>query len=162
MHVYILSLADFVYEARSIWLPHANVSYVYFEKILSIWRSTIDWHSGDSAIHTNGRIPRRRTNWQTLTTGMYSSVKWYSVRSGLCWQTDLCFGDTYGISHKSPTTSTRFAARTICPGTDRVTPHAHGRVYCCEKFLPVNFIGDDRMIIALSELLINRDNFLHR
>lgn len=48
---------------------------LYSRKILptDIGHSTNDRYNVNSIIHTNGRIPRRRTNWQTLTDG--GSVK---------------------------------------------------------------------------------------
>lgn len=103
--------------------------------------------------HGGGLIDK---HWRTVCT----VVAW-SVGSGLCWQEDLCLGDTYGISHKSPAISTQFACTSS--GADRIGSdrfaRTRARLLLSEKFLSVYFIADDRMIIALREFLINRDNF---
>jgi len=86
--------------------------------------------ASDSVIHANGRIPLRRTNWQTLTDGMYGNGEVvYSVRSGLCWQADLCLGDT-AFPTKALLLPLNLPTRANS-GTDR--SRAHEDVYCTRE-----------------------------
>jgi len=83
----------------------------------------------------------------------------YSVRSGLCWQADLCSVDT-AFPTKALLLPLNLPARANS-GADRIASRAHTRMFIAheEKFLSANFIEDDQVIAALREFLINRRNF---
>lgn len=145
---------------RGILLSVYNANCTYSGKILSTGVAKYELlatHS-DSVIHANGRVPRQRTNWQTLTDGMYGNVKW-------CIVSEVAFVDrrTRATRHfpqkpyyfhsiyplvRTPARIRSFRART------------RGRLlHTRRNFSLANFIEDDRMITALREFLINRGNF---
>lgn len=110
----------------------------------------ITWHSQRQLIHANERIPRWRTNWQTLTNGMYGSVKWRIVSEVAFVDRRTCTWATRHFPQKP------YYFHSICPLVR--TParigsraRAHTRTFITheEEFLFANFIEDDRMITAL-------------
>lgn len=136
-----------------------NANCTNSRKILSIAKYELLGTLSDSVIHANGRIPRCRTNWQTLTHGMYGSVKWCIASEVAFVDRRTCAWATRHFPQKP------YYFHSICPLVR--TPARIGslrtrmRTFIAheEKFLSANFIEDDRMITALREFLINRGNF---
>jgi len=100
-------------------------------------------------IHANKRIPRWRTNWQTLTDGMYGSVKWCIVSEVAFVDRRTCTWPTRHFPQKP------YYFHSICPlvrTPARIGSRARAHetfITHEEKFLSANFIEDDRMITVL-------------